>query len=100
MVPPGPQELTRRDKFLQKNVNSSIQWYCQKCNRIAKTLLKSLSDMSIRQNQLEERINTLEDATNCKFEKYVKKEEFDKSVSHPSSDVVELMVEEIYERER
>ena len=90
-------------KFLQKNANSSIQWYCQKCNRTAKTLLRSLSDMAIRQKQLEERIDTMEDTTNRKFEKYVMKEEFEefaKTVSHPPNDVVQLAVEEIYERER
>ena len=90
-------------KFLQKNANSSIQWYCQKCNRTAKTLLRSLSDMAIRQKQLEERIDTMEDTTNRKFEKYVKKEEFEKfakTVSHPPNDIVQLAVEEIFERER
>ena len=90
-------------KFLQKNANSSIQWYCQKCNHTAKTLLRSLSDMAIRQKQLEERINTMEDTTNRKFEKYVTKEEFEKfekTVSHLPNDVVQLAVEEIYERER
>eukprot|EP00795_Rhopilema_esculentum_P017369 gene17369-8966_t len=60
-------------QFLQQNANSAIQWYCQKCNRTAKGFLKSLSDVKLRQTQLEERFDRLEASTNKKLQHFIKK---------------------------
>lgn len=89
-------------QFLQQNANSAIQWYCQKCNRTAKAFLKSLSDVKLRQTQLEERFDRLDASTNKKLQDFIKKEDLSTLTvgSQTTSEIVGLALDEIYERER
>ena len=89
-------------KFLQQNANSAIQWYCQKSNRTAKALLKGLSDVAVRQTQLEERFDKLEASTNKKLQDCIKKEVLSTLTvwSSSTSEIVGLALDEIHEREK
>ena len=89
-------------QFLHQNANSSIQWYCQKCNRTAKALLKGLSDVAVRQTQLEAKFDRLEASTNKKLQDCIKKEDLSTLTvgSPPTSEIVGLALDEIYEREK
>lgn len=89
-------------QFLQQNASSSIQWYCQKCNPTAKALLKGLSDVAVRQTQLEAKLDRLEASTNKKLQDCIKKEDLSTLTvgSSPTSEIVGLALDEIYEREK
>lgn len=56
--------------FLTENEESSLHWYCRKCEIVAGKVLQSIASLANRQDDLEKKVNNLEHDTSEKVKKF------------------------------
>lgn len=55
-------------EFFLENDEDSIHWYCQKCNTVMGKVIKNVTKLSHRQDEMEKHFDELEKETNRKLE--------------------------------
>ena len=53
----------------KKNSLSKMHWYCHTCDRMAGNFMKTMTNLHVKQEKIEERIGSLEDKINEKVDK-------------------------------